>query len=150
VHFYDFKLYTMYDFFSCVSQTIHSFDFCPCGIYLVSLSCYGAYMHLLTCCLHYTLCCVLQIHVDRYKHAVYTHISDPFLRALVTRDATSTRFHACERFERCSFVNVPRYVIFHCSTSLTVVLILVWDGLRVQKPANTIHHMNWNQLRLQE
>ncbi|KAG1718369.1 beta-lactamase-like protein, partial [Suillus lakei] len=43
------------------------------------------------------------IHVDRYKHAVYTHISDPFLRTLVTRDATSTRFHACERFERCSF-----------------------------------------------
>ena len=50
-----------------------------------------------------------QIHVDRYKHAVYTHISDPFLRVLVTRDSTSTRFHACERFERCSFVDVPRY-----------------------------------------
>ncbi|KAG1727799.1 beta-lactamase-like protein [Suillus lakei] len=50
-----------------------------------------------------------QIHVDRYKHAVYTHISDPFLRTLVTRDATSTRFHACERFERCSFVNVPDF-----------------------------------------
>ncbi|KAG1780545.1 beta-lactamase-like protein [Suillus placidus] len=50
-----------------------------------------------------------QIHVDRYKHAVYTHISDPFLRNLVTRDATSTRFHACERFERCSFVQVPSF-----------------------------------------
>ncbi|KAG0700188.1 hypothetical protein DFH29DRAFT_807916, partial [Suillus ampliporus] len=48
-----------------------------------------------------------KIHVDRYKHAVYTHLSDPFLRSLVTRDATSTRFHACERFERCSFVDVP-------------------------------------------
>ncbi|KAG2344465.1 hypothetical protein BDR05DRAFT_910025 [Suillus weaverae] len=50
-----------------------------------------------------------QIHVDRYKYAVYTHISDPFLRNLVTRDATSTRFHACERFERCSFVQVPSF-----------------------------------------
>ncbi|KAG2147457.1 beta-lactamase-like protein [Suillus bovinus] len=50
-----------------------------------------------------------QIHVDRYKYAVYTHISDPFLRTLVTRDVTSTRFHACERFERCSFVNVPNF-----------------------------------------
>lgn len=50
-----------------------------------------------------------QIHVDRYKHVVYTHISDPFLRALVTRDETSTRFHACERHERCSFVKVPSF-----------------------------------------
>ncbi|KAG1766143.1 hypothetical protein EDD22DRAFT_878557, partial [Suillus occidentalis] len=50
-----------------------------------------------------------QIHVDRYKHAVYTHISDPFLRTLVTRDETTTRFHACERYERCSFVNVPNF-----------------------------------------
>ncbi|KAG1742254.1 beta-lactamase-like protein [Suillus paluster] len=50
-----------------------------------------------------------QIHVDRYKHAVYTHLSDPFIRSLVTRDATSTRFHACERFERCSFVDVPPF-----------------------------------------
>lgn len=50
-----------------------------------------------------------QIHVDQYKYAVYTHISDPFLRMLVTRDATSTRFHACERFKRCSFVDVPSF-----------------------------------------
>ncbi|KAG2144200.1 beta-lactamase-like protein, partial [Suillus clintonianus] len=50
-----------------------------------------------------------QIHVDRYKYAVYTHISDPFLRTLVTRDATITRFHACERYERCSFVDVPKF-----------------------------------------
>ncbi|KAG2364272.1 hypothetical protein BDR07DRAFT_812262 [Suillus spraguei] len=50
-----------------------------------------------------------QIHVDRYKHAVYTHISDPFLRTLVTRDPTCTRFHACERHERCSLVDVPSF-----------------------------------------
>lgn len=54
-----------------------------------------------------------QIHVDRYKHVVYTHISDPFLRTLVTRDAKSTRFHACERYERCSFVDVPSFDFKH-------------------------------------
>lgn len=50
-----------------------------------------------------------QIHFDRYKHSIYSHCSDPFLRALGTRDAASTRFHACERFDRCSFVDVPLY-----------------------------------------
>ncbi|KAF9234158.1 hypothetical protein BU15DRAFT_79341 [Melanogaster broomeanus] len=50
-----------------------------------------------------------KIHFDRYKHSIYTHISDPFLRAIGTRDASSTRFHACERFDRCSFVDVPAY-----------------------------------------
>ncbi|KIK34668.1 hypothetical protein CY34DRAFT_622927 [Suillus luteus UH-Slu-Lm8-n1] len=54
-------------------------------------------------------CLLFQIHVDRYKHAVYTHISDPFLRTLVTRDEATTRFHACERSERCNFVNVPDF-----------------------------------------
>ncbi|KAH8114435.1 hypothetical protein DFH11DRAFT_1688950 [Phellopilus nigrolimitatus] len=45
-----------------------------------------------------------KIHVDRYKHEVYTNLSDPELRALVTRDFKSTRFHACERFDRCGLV----------------------------------------------
>lgn len=52
---------------------------------------------------------VPKIHFDRYKHSIYSHGSDPFLRALGTRDAASTRFHACERFDRCSFVDVPPY-----------------------------------------
>ncbi|EIN13048.1 hypothetical protein PUNSTDRAFT_141568 [Punctularia strigosozonata HHB-11173 SS5] len=43
-----------------------------------------------------------KIHVDRYKHSVFSHISDPFMRAIITRDAKSTRFHACERFAQCS------------------------------------------------
>jgi hypothetical protein len=47
-----------------------------------------------------------QIHVDRYKYSIYKHISDPLLRALVTRDPSSTRFHACERFCRCEYVAV--------------------------------------------
>lgn len=50
-----------------------------------------------------------QIHVDRYKHNVYSHVSgDPFLRSIITRDAASTRFHACERFDRCEYVDAPR------------------------------------------
>lgn len=49
----------------------------------------------------------LQIHVDRYKHGVYSHITgDPFLSSILTRDETLTRFHACERFERCEQVKV--------------------------------------------
>ncbi|RPD62596.1 hypothetical protein L226DRAFT_551522 [Lentinus tigrinus ALCF2SS1-7] len=48
-----------------------------------------------------------KVHVDRYKHGVYSHITgDPFLRAIITRDETITRFHACERFERCEQVRV--------------------------------------------
>ena len=44
--------------------------------------------------------------MDRYKHSIYHHISDPFLGLITTRDPSSTRFHACERFHRCSFVAV--------------------------------------------
>ncbi|KZT67300.1 hypothetical protein DAEQUDRAFT_751801 [Daedalea quercina L-15889] len=47
-----------------------------------------------------------QIHVDRYKHSVYTNITDPFLKRIITTDAGSTRFHACERFSRCEHVSV--------------------------------------------
>ncbi|RDX53496.1 hypothetical protein OH76DRAFT_1343517 [Lentinus brumalis] len=48
-----------------------------------------------------------KIHLDRYKHGVYSHITgDPFLRSIITRDETMTRFHACERFERCEQVRV--------------------------------------------
>ncbi|EMD40185.1 hypothetical protein CERSUDRAFT_122252 [Gelatoporia subvermispora B] len=48
-----------------------------------------------------------KLHVDRYKYEVYSNISgDPFLRSVITRDAGSTRFHACERFDRCQFVKV--------------------------------------------
>ncbi|KAF8838244.1 hypothetical protein BDN67DRAFT_104631 [Paxillus ammoniavirescens] len=50
-----------------------------------------------------------KIHFDRYKYSIYSQLSDPFLRAIGTRDASSTRFHACERFDRCSFVDVPPY-----------------------------------------
>jgi hypothetical protein len=45
-----------------------------------------------------------QIHVDRYKHSVYSHLSHEELSTVVTRDMSSTRFHACERFDRCEEV----------------------------------------------
>ncbi|GJE91637.1 hypothetical protein PsYK624_077870 [Phanerochaete sordida] len=47
------------------------------------------------------------IHVDRYKHSVYSHLErEPFLRSVITRDPRSSRFHACERFDRCEEVRV--------------------------------------------
>ena len=46
---------------------------------------------------------MIQIHVDRYKYEVYSNLRDKKLRDILTRDARSTRFHACERFERCDF-----------------------------------------------
>ncbi|KXN90337.1 Protein artemis [Leucoagaricus sp. SymC.cos] len=45
-----------------------------------------------------------KIHVDRYKNKIYSNISDPYMRLIVTRDPTYTRFHACERFRRCDHV----------------------------------------------
>ncbi|KAJ3565980.1 hypothetical protein NP233_g7295 [Leucocoprinus birnbaumii] len=44
------------------------------------------------------------IHVDRYKDDIYQNVSDPCMRLILTRDPTSTRFHACERFHRCDHV----------------------------------------------
>ena len=43
----------------------------------------------------------MQIHVDRYKYNIYSHLTEPFLRSLITLDASKSRFHACERFDRC-------------------------------------------------
>lgn len=45
-----------------------------------------------------------QIHVDRYKHCIYSHLSHEGLSRIITRDISSTRFHACERFDRCEEV----------------------------------------------
>jgi DNA cross-link repair 1C protein len=53
---------------------------------------------------HIPLTFIPKIHVDRYKHSIYTSISDSFMQAIVTQDSTVTRFHACERFSRCSLV----------------------------------------------
>ena len=45
-----------------------------------------------------------QIHVDRYKHSIYSHLSHEGLSRIITQDMSSTRFHACERFDLCEEV----------------------------------------------
>ncbi|KAL1682266.1 hypothetical protein EV122DRAFT_287229 [Schizophyllum commune] len=57
------------------------------------------------------------IHLDRYKFSIFKCLSDSFLRRIATSDPAATRFHACERFDRCDHVAVddevgkPRKVI---------------------------------------
>lgn len=64
-----------------------------------------------------------QIHVDRYKHSVYSHLTcEPFLKSIITRDEKSTRFHACERFERCDEVRVDDRAS-HTSSGAHVVYV---------------------------
>ncbi|KDQ20968.1 hypothetical protein BOTBODRAFT_84904, partial [Botryobasidium botryosum FD-172 SS1] len=46
-----------------------------------------------------------QIHVDRYKYTIFKSLAnDSLLGSIVTRDPNATRFHACERFNRCDCV----------------------------------------------
>jgi len=45
-----------------------------------------------------------QIHVDRYKHSVYSHLLHEGSSRIITTNMSSTRFHACERFDRCEVV----------------------------------------------
>ncbi|KAF9038654.1 beta-lactamase-like protein [Panaeolus papilionaceus] len=59
------------------------------------------------------------IHVDRYKYGIYQKNSDPFLKAITTQEECSTRFHACERFDRCKQVAVNDDPFFINDTSLT-------------------------------
>lgn len=43
-----------------------------------------------------------QVHVDRYKRSIYGAVqSDPFLLRCTTMDPKATRFHACDRYNRC-------------------------------------------------
>ncbi|KAJ7057047.1 beta-lactamase-like protein, partial [Mycena amicta] len=45
-----------------------------------------------------------RIHLDRYKHNIYSNVTDPGLRRIGTKNPAESRFHACERFDRCAFV----------------------------------------------
>ncbi|KAI0685351.1 hypothetical protein BC835DRAFT_1421327 [Cytidiella melzeri] len=64
-----------------------------------------------------------KIHVDRYKHAVLSRLShEPFLKSIITRDERATRFHACERFSRCSEVQVDGRAS-HTNTGAHVVYV---------------------------
>ncbi|PBK71516.1 hypothetical protein ARMSODRAFT_1082972 [Armillaria solidipes] len=77
-----------------------------------------------------------RIHMDRYKHAIYSHLAnEPLLRSICTRDAGSTRFHACERFERCEYVDVPANRPGATSTSGNQVVYI--------NPVSTMNEEQW-------
>ncbi|KAG8947729.1 hypothetical protein FRC04_010503 [Tulasnella sp. 424] len=59
-------------------------------------------------------CFGVKIHVDRYKYDIYTSLSEPIWKEILTMDPTATRFHACARFDRCSEVeeNVTGCVVY--------------------------------------
>lgn len=44
--------------------------------------------------------------MDRYKHSIYSHLSHEHegVSRIITREMSSTRFHACERFNQCEVV----------------------------------------------
>ncbi|KIO17493.1 hypothetical protein M407DRAFT_32834 [Tulasnella calospora MUT 4182] len=49
---------------------------------------------------------IAQIQVDRDKYVVYTSLPNPYIwKEIFTMDGAATRFHAYERFERCSEVD---------------------------------------------
>ncbi|KAK0497910.1 beta-lactamase-like protein [Armillaria luteobubalina] len=77
-----------------------------------------------------------RIHMDRYKHAIYSHLAnEPLLRLISTHDAGSTRFHACERFERCEYVDVPANCPRATSTSGNQVVYI--------NPVSTMNEEQW-------
>ncbi|KAK0189903.1 beta-lactamase-like protein [Armillaria mellea] len=77
-----------------------------------------------------------RIHMDRYKHDIYSHLAnEPLLRSICTRDAGSTRFHACERFERCEYVDVPASRPRATSTSGNQVVYI--------NPVSTMNKEQW-------
>ncbi|KAI0299686.1 hypothetical protein B0F90DRAFT_1727814 [Multifurca ochricompacta] len=83
-----------------------------------------------------------QIHVDRYKYTVYSRLTDPFLRSLVTPDASKTRFHACERFNRCPHGRADNAVYINPITISSVkweqYRILTESKLRASQPVSVL------------
>lgn len=67
-----------------------------------------------------------QIHVDRYKYSVLTSLSDNDLQSLGTRDETSTRFHACERFDRCDHISHHEQTVVYVNPVLLGVT--AWEA----------------------
>ena len=54
---------------------------------------------------HFSSALSTQIHVDKYKMKQLTSLTDqPIYKHILTTDPTASRFHACERFDRCSEV----------------------------------------------
>ncbi|KAI5986181.1 beta-lactamase-like protein, partial [Pisolithus albus] len=87
-----------------------------------------------------------KIHFDRYKYAIYTHTSDPLMRALGTRDPSSTRFHACERFDLCPFVDVPPH---ECSVEGTVAPLSMEGKKVVHINPVTMGSTQWDSYKIE-
>jgi hypothetical protein len=68
-----------------------------------------------------------QIHVDRYKRSVYSHIADPFMRSLTTLDASKTRVHACERFNYRPHASADDVMY----TNLVIIGKVKWEQYRL-------------------
>ena len=101
-----------------------------------------------------------QIHVDRYKHSVYSHISDPFMRSLITLDASKTRFHACERFNRCQHASADDVVYINPVTIGKVkweqYRLLTESKLRLAQPVTVLvrppsyHHVPFSRSHISQ
>jgi DNA cross-link repair 1C protein len=61
---------------------------------------------------------VVQIHVDRYKAAIYRCGEDPFLKSIITT-GIDTQFHACERFNRCSTIKDCQETVYINPTEMS-------------------------------
>ncbi|KAL5501731.1 hypothetical protein ACEPAH_8991 [Sanghuangporus vaninii] len=86
-----------------------------------------------------------KIHVDRYKHDVYSNLSDGYLRTLITQDIKSTRFHACERFSRCDLVrNEDPCVVYINPVNMSVEN---WE-LYLVKTKTQLERGEWQSLLL--
>ncbi|KAF9515029.1 hypothetical protein BS47DRAFT_822800 [Hydnum rufescens UP504] len=70
-----------------------------------------------------------KIHVDRYKKVIYSSLqSDPLLNVITTEDPYSTRFHACERFNRCACVPSEDSEVVYVNA--VECPVLTWDVWR--------------------
>ncbi|KIY65634.1 hypothetical protein CYLTODRAFT_412438 [Cylindrobasidium torrendii FP15055 ss-10] len=82
-----------------------------------------------------------KIHTDRYKYGILTNvIQDPLLRSVCTKE-TDSRFHACERFDRCEHVDVSGTGSDGLSaTGKTVVYV---------NPVSTLNAVGWREYQME-
>ncbi|BEI95442.1 hypothetical protein CcaverHIS631_0103910 [Cutaneotrichosporon cavernicola] len=75
------------------------------------------------------------IHADRYKRSIYGAVeSDPFLLGCTTNDPTITRFHVCDRYNRCQMAKQKNVV----QVVMAEVKSASWQ-LRHQQFLNTLN-----------
>ncbi|EGG05775.1 uncharacterized protein MELLADRAFT_77991 [Melampsora larici-populina 98AG31] len=94
------------------------------------------------------------IHVDQYKFDLYTlpnfEKHYPLLTTSITLDCKSTRFHACERKQRCEECEDERYLNQYCPDHLQ-------NGMKERKPFGRVVTVNpmeidekkWSSIKVQ-